>query len=108
MSLSEEKEALRGRIRLRRKSLSESERVAAARALLAAWRQNFDHLAPTTAISAFWPNPSEIDCRPLLDHLHRRGHPLLLPVVIARDTPLVFRRWAPGDALVRGNGAHVP
>lgn len=108
MSLSEEKEALRARIRLRRKSLSEAEREAAARGLLAAWRQHFDHLAEATAISAFWPNPSEMDCRPLLDHLHRKGHPLLLPVVVERDRPLIFRRWAPGDELVRGNGAHVP
>jgi 5-formyltetrahydrofolate cyclo-ligase len=108
MSLSEEKEALRARIRLRRKSLSEAERDQAALGLLAAWRGRFDHLAPRLAVSAFWPNPSEIDCRPLLDHLHGRGHPLLLPVVIARDSPLIFRRWTPGDDLVRGNGAHVP
>lgn len=108
MSLSEEKEALRARIRLRRKSLSESERVQAAAGLLAAWRRRFDHLEPHLAISAFWPNPSEIDCRPLLDHLHGKGHPLLLPIVIARESPLMFRCWAPGDELVRGNGAHVP
>jgi 5-formyltetrahydrofolate cyclo-ligase len=108
MSLSEEKEALRAQIRLRRRSLPDSFRAEAARGLLAAWRGQFDDLDPRTAISAFWPNPAELDCRPLLDHLHGRGHPLLLPVVTARDHPLIFRRGAPGDALMRGNGAHVP
>lgn len=108
MSLSEEKEALRARMRLRRKNLTEALRDSAGRGLVAAWRGQFEHLDPRTAISAFWPNPSELDCRPLLDHLHGRGHPLLLPVVVERDHPLIFRRWAPGDPLMRGNGAHVP
>jgi 5-formyltetrahydrofolate cyclo-ligase len=108
MSLSEEKEALRARIRLRRRSLPDAFRAEAALGLLAAWRAAFDTLGPATTISAFWPNTAEMDCRPLLGHLHARGHRLLLPVVVARDHPLVFRRWAPGDDLVRGNGAQVP
>jgi 5-formyltetrahydrofolate cyclo-ligase len=40
---------------------------------------------PGTVVSAFWPMPGELDLR---------------PVVAARNTPLVFRSWEPGVALV--------
>lgn len=108
MSLSEEKEALRVAVRARRRALSPELRARAADALLAAWKSKFDDLDPARAVSGFWPNAAEIDCRPLLEHLQARGHQLLLPVVVERDRPLVFRRWKPGDPLTRGNGAHVP
>ena len=39
--------------------------------------------------------------RPLLHALHARGHPVVLPVTPPRGQPLTFRRWRPGDALVR-------
>lgn len=34
--------------------------------------------------------------------LHGRGHPLCLPVVTDKVGALVFRAWAPGEALVEG------
>jgi 5-formyltetrahydrofolate cyclo-ligase len=108
MSLTAEKEALRVALQARRRLLSEAEREAAAAALVTQWRQRFNTLDRAKTIAGFWPNRNEIDCRTLLAHLHARGHDLLLPVVVARDQPLIFRRWAPGDALERGNGAHVP
>jgi 5-formyltetrahydrofolate cyclo-ligase len=55
---------------------------------------------PGTVVSAFWPMPGELDLRPLLEALHARGCVCALPVVVARDTPLVFRTWEPGAALV--------
>jgi 5-formyltetrahydrofolate cyclo-ligase len=51
------------------------------------------------AVSGFWPMRDEIDLRPTLEALHRRGHPIGLPVVTGRGRPLVFRAWRPGDAL---------
>jgi 5-formyltetrahydrofolate cyclo-ligase len=60
-------------------------------------------------ISAYWPMGDEIDVKPLLAALDRVGHVLCLPVTVARDAPLVFRRWRPGDALVDGGfGTSVP
>ena len=56
-----------------------------------------------TTVSGFWPLPNEIDPRPLLYHLHARGHPVALPVVIGRGQPLSFRRWRPGLELVSGS-----
>lgn len=55
---------------------------------------------PGTVVSAFWPMPGELDLRPLLEALHVRGCVCALPVVVARDTPLVFRTWEPGATLV--------
>ena len=58
--------------------------------------------APGSAISGFWPIRDEIDPRPLLRALDERGCVCALPAIVAMDQPLEFRRWQPGDALVRG------
>ena len=47
-------------------------------------------------ISGYWPVRSEIDVIPLLSHLHGRGHPCCLPVMVGRTKPLLFREWRPG------------
>ncbi len=53
-------------------------------------------------VSGFWPMGSEIDTRPLLEVLSRRGHPVCLPVVVGPGAPLIFRAWEPGDILKPG------
>lgn len=53
------------------------------------------------AVSGFWPMDGEIDLRPLLEALHARGHPVLLPQTPPRGNPLIFRHWAPGVEMVR-------
>ncbi len=53
-------------------------------------------------VAGFWPMGAEIDIRPLLQALAGRGHALALPVTPRRGQPLLFRRWRPGDPLVRG------
>lgn len=55
---------------------------------------------PGTVVSAFWPMPGELDLRPLLEAAHARGCVCALPVVAARNAPLVFRSWEPGVELV--------
>ncbi len=66
-------------------------------------------LPPASPVSAFWPAGEEIDTRPLIEALYARGHPVGLPVVVARGRPLAFRRWEPGMALVpAGFGLLVP
>ncbi|MBI1777239.1 MAG: 5-formyltetrahydrofolate cyclo-ligase [Proteobacteria bacterium] len=71
--------------------------------------QSLPPLAPGLAVSGFWPIGDEIDVRPLLAALDRRGHPIGLPVVIRRGEPLLFRRWQPGDTLVAARfGLSVP
>jgi 5-formyltetrahydrofolate cyclo-ligase len=56
----------------------------------------------TGVVSGFVPYKSEIDTFPLLDRLRRDGWRTALPIVIAAEQPLIFRAWAPGDALVPG------
>jgi 5,10-methenyltetrahydrofolate synthetase len=53
-------------------------------------------------ISAYWPFRGEPDLRHFLERVRAGGGQTALPVVVARDRPLVFRAWAPGDALTRG------
>jgi 5-formyltetrahydrofolate cyclo-ligase len=55
------------------------------------------------AVSAYWPLEDEFDPRPLFMELHRRGHPIGLPVILGKGQPLLFRRWAADVALVRGS-----
>jgi len=64
--------------------------------------------APKT-VSAFWPMGAEIDTRPLLEAMTAAGHATALPIVAAKATPLVFRRWRAGDDLVDGGfGTSIP
>ena len=53
-------------------------------------------------VSAYWPLDEEFDPRPLFTALHRRGHPIGLPVILGKGQPLLFRRWEPTMELVRG------
>lgn len=70
-----------------------------------------DQVSPPagTVVSGYWPMGSEIDVVPLMTALAARGCTLCLPVVAAKDRPLVFRRWQPGDPLVgAGFGTSEP
>ncbi len=54
------------------------------------------------SVSAFHPVRDEPDTLALLDALAQRGIATALPVTGARGTPLVFRRWRPGEPTVAG------
>ncbi len=54
-------------------------------------------------VSAFHPFRSEIDTRPLLVRLAGDGWTTCLPIVMGEGLPLVFRKWLPGEPLVRGS-----
>jgi 5-formyltetrahydrofolate cyclo-ligase len=71
----------------------------------AAVRDNFLGAVEVPAgipVSAYWPLEEEFDPRPLFTALHRRGHPIGLPVILAKGQPLLFRRWEPATELVPG------
>jgi len=60
-------------------------------------------------VSFYWPMGDEADPRALAMRLAARGHVLALPVVAKQKSPLVFRRWREGDALVvHPFGMHEP
>ncbi|MCZ6483160.1 MAG: 5-formyltetrahydrofolate cyclo-ligase [Alphaproteobacteria bacterium] len=66
-------------------------------------------LPPAQVVAGYWPLPEEIDVRPLMTNLHLSGQVLVLPVVVGRGQPLIFRRWRPSLPLDAGvYGISVP
>jgi 5-formyltetrahydrofolate cyclo-ligase len=60
-------------------------------------------------VSFYWPMGDEADPSALANALAARGHTLALPVVVAKNSPLHFREWREGDALVvHPFGMHEP
>lgn len=103
-----EKKALRALARARRSTLGADEAARAGAEACAAMLAGLSP-APGEEMSGYWPMGSELDIRPVLRGFAARGTPILLPVVVARDAQLAFRRWLPGDALVpAGFGTSVP
>lgn len=81
----------------RRMALSPATRAAASQA---ASEQAMAWIGPHPGIVAlFMSIGDEIDTQPLIEQLARDGVVLALPVVVRRGTPLIFRRWTPGDQL---------
>jgi 5,10-methenyltetrahydrofolate synthetase len=72
--------------------------------LLAWWRAR-----PVMAIGVYWPLRGEADLSVAYAELAENGVRLALPVVLARDAPLGFADWRPGEAMVRdAMGVAVP
>jgi 5-formyltetrahydrofolate cyclo-ligase len=98
--LDESKAALRREMyQRRRQAFVEGETAAQALKL-----KFLETVSPPegAALSGFWPMGSEIDLRPLLEVMSKRGHLVGLPVVVGKERPLVFRAWKPGDILKPG------
>jgi 5,10-methenyltetrahydrofolate synthetase len=83
------------------------------KSLLSAQREEFtrliatylDHVIADVAgqhVSMFWPFLGEPDLRGWMATATARGATCLLPVVIAKNTPLIFRSWKIGERLERG------
>jgi 5-formyltetrahydrofolate cyclo-ligase len=105
--LDEEKARLRREMLARRKAAAAAAPEAGHALALQIFRAIT--LPEGAPCSGFWPMGDELDLRPLLARLHFAGHPVGLPVVVKRGTPLLFRRWQPSDVLVPGGfGTSVP
>lgn len=85
----------------RREALSVEQRAGAAEVIAAAALPI--ELPPGTIVAGYSPINSELDPFPLMRALALKGAALALPVVIARDHPLIFRNWSPDAGLVRGS-----
>ena len=108
MTLQADKAALRDQARQWRSQIDPNIAKVAARDL----QRHFLSAVPLAAgqaVSAFWPLKDEIDVRPLMRALDARGHPIGLPVVVDRQSPLVFKAWRPGARLEQSVfGTSVP
>jgi 5-formyltetrahydrofolate cyclo-ligase len=105
ISVTQEKAALRARMRAWRDGLDGAAKVRAAQAIAErglALVLELRRPARQGAVSGFASMPEELNIWPLLRQLHGAGVPLALPVVEGKGRPLVFRAWAPGDAMDKG------
>jgi len=98
----EQKRALRARMKAWRAALSAVQMAQDADALATQGLTFLPSLASGTVVSGFASMPDELRAWPLLRRLHRDGHPLCLPVIQGKAKPLIFRAWAPGDAMNQG------
>ncbi len=62
------------------------------------------HFAPNerAAIAIYHAHGDELDTAPLADALMRDGHAILLPVVVEKNAPLLFRLWEVDKPLAEG------
>ena len=94
-----EKRVLRSRIKTWRSGL-EADAAARAADAVAAHGLGFLRLPQKPfVVSGFSSLPDEFRVWPLLRRLHGEGHALAMPVMQGKGLPLVFRAWAPGDAM---------
>jgi 5,10-methenyltetrahydrofolate synthetase len=54
-----------------------------------------------TTLGVYWPVRGEPDLQTVYAELSARGVQLALPVVVAKEQPLRFAAWMPGDPLTR-------
>ena len=62
-----------------------------------------------SVIGLYYPVNSEIDPLNLIDYLKTHGKITCLPIVIGKNSPLIFKSWSPGKDIVVGHyGIPVP
>jgi 5-formyltetrahydrofolate cyclo-ligase len=101
LSLAEIKRLARSKATLTRIDVHEMAKLGAG-AALAARGLPVARKTESSVISVFHSFDTEISTFELFDKLVAEGWTTALPVVIAKNAPLVFRQWAPGEALVLG------
>ena len=94
--VDEAKAALRAEALAKRRALPAAVRAACARRL-AREGVTLAKRLEARVVSVFFPIGDEPDTLPLLSALREAGVATALPVTVGRGSPLIFRRWAPGD-----------
>jgi 5-formyltetrahydrofolate cyclo-ligase len=97
--MSKQKVELRQRAIAARDAAASRHGSTAAGARLAEAGLDALALPPRGVVSGFLAIGQEIDPVPLMQRLASEGYGLCLPVMVGKGKPLVFRAWAPGDAL---------
>jgi 5,10-methenyltetrahydrofolate synthetase len=95
------RQILRRQLLERRLALSSDEWARHSKAICEHLQAFFPQLAGLR-VGFCWPIQNEPDLRPLLETWMAAGNPrfsALLPVVVAENAPLAFRRWAPAMPL---------
>ena len=100
-SLADQKADLRKRCYARRIAIDAAAAEAAAKAVAASIDREVN-VDASTIVAAYWPLPGELDPRPALNALIKRGAAGALPRMVGDGKPVVFHEWKPGDRLVEG------
>ena len=82
-----------------RASLDKERREQAAQRLVVRALQAIDAKA-SDSIAGYWPIRSELDPRPLMHALQKKGHALALPVI--EGETILFRKWSFNSSLEVG------
>ncbi len=107
-TLAEEKSELRKEMARRRRQAMDgaapdlAERLLASFATISLGEAAAGRSAGAGVASGYLPIRSELDPRPVMASLADAGWRLALPVVVAANSPLQFRAYSFGDALVKG------
>ena len=95
------RKAERARLMEERKRISSADRATMTQILVEALT-NCVMARPGITIAVYWPIRGEPDLREWMAQAHVAGATVLLPVVLEKSAPLVFRPWTPGCAMERG------
>ncbi len=95
------RKAERARLIGMRLAVSADERVRTAERVMAKLDVLIREIE-TPVVSTYWPFRGELDLRPWMTRLTNEGARVVLPVVVAKDAPLVFREWRPRCRMERG------
>ena len=96
-SVAAQKASLRAEMRARRAGFDPEAGKALTDLVLARLR-----IPAGATVAGTWPLPGEIDLRPLIAALHKRGCCVVLPETPALGQALTFRRWEPGCVMRQG------
>lgn len=91
------KKKLRAEALARRDALDLQWRIEASLAM--AGQADAIDVGPDSIVSGFWPMRSEVDVRPLMFELRKKGARLVLPAIIDKTT-IVFRELVRGAELI--------
>ena len=101
MSLESTKTALRKQALTRRSLVSPDQRRSFAAHLAQEGLRVARARPGVRTVAAYWPIRDEADTFPLIRALADAGFVTALPVVVGSGRSLLFRRWSPGDTLVK-------
>ena len=99
--IKSEKNKIRIDAKLRRSKVSQECEVLLLESLINNFLVHFPR-NKNDIIAGYWPINSEVNILKLLNSLHLEGITLSLPVIIDKESPLIFRQWHPKETLTSG------
>ena len=102
VNLIAEKKQLRNTAEKRRELLFQNKGISGSKTLAENFCNTWSPVYGST-ISAFWPFRTELDVRPLINHLYDLGYTMVLPEIDSKYEPLIFREWNPRQKLIKDN-----